>query len=138
MTLATRNPLLKAARNPSRSMAAPTLSTRQLITHQPTKGFDTVSIIHQPLDPDQPVTTNVARNPPAQSPTATTPTPVVDCGGPPLPSSHLMDVDSATPFVLGSIPPTTATPDTITQTLGNHQVHADVARAQLAPKLVKR
>jgi len=137
MMSATRNPLLKAARNPSRSMAAPTLPTRQLITHKPTKGFDTLSIPHQPFDPYQLVTTNVAQNPPAHSLTTTTTTSVVDYG-PELPSSRLMDVDSATPFVLGSISPTTATPDTIMRTLVNHQMRADVARAQPAPKLVKK
>ncbi|KAF8802775.1 hypothetical protein BYT27DRAFT_7341177 [Phlegmacium glaucopus] len=134
MSLAIRNPLLKAARNPSQSMAAPTLPTRQLITHKPTKGFDTSSIPHQPFDPDQLVMTNVAQNPLVHLPT-TTPMSVVDCGPEP-PSSHLMDVDSATPFVLSSTP--TAAPDAIIRTLVSHHMHADVARVQPAPKPVKK
>ncbi|KAF8801129.1 hypothetical protein BYT27DRAFT_7342186 [Phlegmacium glaucopus] len=115
-------------------MAAPTLPTRQLITHKPTKGFDTSSIPHRPFDPDQLVMTNVAQNPLVHLPTIT-PMSVVD-RGPEPPSSHLMDVDSATPFVLSSTP--TAAPDAIIRTLVSHHMHADVARVQPAPKPVKK
>jgi hypothetical protein len=54
MSLATRNPLLKTARNPSQSIAAPTLPTQHLIIHKSTEGFNTSLIQPQPIDHNQP------------------------------------------------------------------------------------
>jgi hypothetical protein len=118
MSSATRNPLLKAARNPSRSIAAPTLSTRKLTTNKPTKGFDTSSIQH---DPSCPLDSS------AQSPMA---------------GSHDMDVDSTFIRDPGSssstVTVTAATRDTIMQTLVHHRMTASVARTQPDPKIRKR
>lgn len=133
MSSAIRNPLLKTARNPSRSTAAPTLPIRQLITHKPTKGFDTSSISHQ-LESDSfgPDHSCVAHNPPTSHGIATNDTmtrmshAVVD-RGPELPNSHV-----------DSVIPASATPDTIMRTLVNYQMHADVAKTQPAAKPVKK
>jgi hypothetical protein len=132
MSLATRNPLLKAARNPSRSMAAPTLPTRHLLVHKPTKGFDTLSMQHQPFVPDVAST----QNPPVQFPTATS-TSVVVHGSESPESQSRMDVDSPA-ATFGSMLPTAATTDTIMRTLINQRVSADVARAQPVPKPAKK
>jgi len=140
MSSATRNPLLKAARNPSRSTAAPTLSTRELTANKPTKGLNTSSIQHPSsyLSDSSSVTFNLnvqAQDPPVQLST------VVD-DGPEPPGSHDMDVDVATTFEAptfdhdpGSLP--AATHDTIMQTLVHHRATADVARAQPDPRPTK-
>ena len=136
MSSAIRNPLLKSARNPSRSTAAPTLPIRQLITHKPTKGIDTSHATHQPFgsQADQLSMSHMARNR-----TTTTPTPVVDqCVPEPPNSLPVMDVDSAT-CTLNSFSPTVGpNTDTIMRTLVNYQVRADVAKAQPAAKPVKK
>jgi hypothetical protein len=120
MSLATRNPLLKAARSLSRSMAAPTLSTRHLVINQPTKGFDTSSVQHQSSASPPEI-----QNPQAQFPTRSA-TIVVD--GDHEESQSRMDVN---------IPPATSS-NTIIQTLINQRVSADVIRAQPAPKPVRK
>ena len=136
MSSAIRNPLLKSARNLSRSTAAPTLPIRQLITHKPTKGIDTSHATHQPFgsQADQLSMSHMARNR-----TTTTPTPVVDrCVPEPPNSLPVMDVDSAT-CTLNSFSPTVGPDtDTIMRTLVNYQVRADVAKAQPAAKPVKK
>lgn len=81
-------------------MAAPTLPLRQLITHKPTKGFDTSSISHQPFGPSD--HGHIAHNP-LTTPSRDCTMPVVDYG-PELPNS---------------VSPTTDTPDTIMRTLVN-------------------
>jgi hypothetical protein len=143
MSSAIRNPILKVARNPSRSTAAPTLPVQQLITHTPTKGFDTSSIPHQPFGPDQSrLSATLSMGCMAQNPATTstvTPTSVVDCMPKP-PNSHLMDVDyvdTATPLNSESTA-TPGTPDTIMRTLVNYQVRADMAKAQPVAKPVRK
>ena len=140
MSSATCNPLLKAARNPSRSITAPTLSTRELTANKPTKGFNTSSIEHptswhfSDSSSVQSVTLNL--NVRAQDPPVPQLSTVVDDG--PEPSgSHDMDVDVAPTFDHGLGSLTAATHDTIMRTLVHHQTTADVARAQPDPRPTK-
>ena len=129
MSSATRNPLLKAARNPSRSIAAPTLPIRHLVIHKPTKGFDTSLIQHQPFANHNQPAPDVAQTPPVQSPAMVT---SLDR------DLYHMDVDPAVaPSNVGSISVTT-TSNTIMRTLIDHRVRADVARAQPVAKKRKR
>ena len=130
MSSAIRNPLLNAAQNPSRSITAPTLPVRQLITHMPTKGFDISSISYQHLGPEQ---GHIAPNPLTITTHNHTPQAVADHWH--GPNFCPMDVDSATPVAASAT--TSSTPD-IMRTLINYQTRADVAKAQPAFKPVKK
>jgi hypothetical protein len=122
MSSAIRNPILKAARNPLRSTAAPTLPIRQLITHKPTKGFESFDaslIPHQSfrVGPDQLSTSHMAQNPPT-----------------------VITTNPTSNSESESVLPTNATPDsdTIMRTLVNYQVRTDMAKAQPVAKPVKK
>lgn len=118
MSSATCNPLLKAARNPSRSITAPTLSTRELTINKPTKGFDTSSIQHPSWHLDSSSVRSVTQDPSAHSP---------------------MDVDLAPPTFIRdpTVTVTAATCDTIMRTLVHNRMTADVARAKPDPRPMK-
>jgi hypothetical protein len=108
MSSAIRNPLLKTARNPSRSMTAPTLPIRQLITHKPTKGFyNPPTLIHDHMSVNSHLMDVDSATPAFNSISPTT--------------------ASATPDS-----------DTVMRSLVNYQMRADVAKTIPAAKPVKK
>lgn len=103
MTSVIRHPIVKAARDPSRSTAAPTLSTRPLVLHKASKGFN--------LPPPQ--------CQPEQSGSCI-----------PQPVALGMSDTGPWPMDLVAGSSTNTAPPTIVKTLVHQRVAADVAKAQ--------
>ena len=140
MSSATHNPLLKAARNPSCSIAAPTVATRKLTTNKPTKGFDTSSI--QPPGPSRQLDlslVHVTHNVLAQLGDSPVQLPMVPDSEPLRSPSHDMDaIDLAPTFISDpGLSTAAASHDAIMRTLVHHRMTADVTRAQPDPRPTK-
>lgn len=92
MTLAARHPVVAAARDPSRSQVAPTLTTQPLKPHNVIKGWDTSSLTSQD-NPTEPAAFRQPPSVPGLVPTSTEmPTRMTALESGPSPASHPLSV----------------------------------------------